>query len=354
MVQKIHPQGVIWVPSFRLMWADHKKKLTAFPSTYKEVHALGVSEPVNEKKQPTKSVHKGAKPFKCKLCDYETGLNFNLKKHTEIVHEGLKPFKCKICDFKTGDKTNLKTHIDSVHEGIKPFKCKLCDYKAATNSHLKRHFENIHEVIKPFKCANCDYETAAKSDLFKHIDSVHEGIKPFKCNKCNYETAKKGNLKKHIDSVHEGIKPFKCNICDYKTAEQSKLKTHITVVHEKNKSKNNFMTYEENRVANMSKSAKEIYEASLGISNAFVLNKRKGKNFDELCNDQKVIKVEPSTLKQSQTSDTADPLLIHQIKEETYEENDATPIQDLTAVYVKQEEFDASDYQNDMHQKCPL
>ena len=38
MVQKIHPRGVIWVPSSRLMWADHKKKMTAVPSIYKEVH----------------------------------------------------------------------------------------------------------------------------------------------------------------------------------------------------------------------------------------------------------------------------------------------------------------------------
>ena len=317
--------------------SDTRKKVLETNAFKDYLVSLGVGEPVDEKKKPTKSVHEGAKPFKCKLCDYETGLNFNLKKHTEIVHEGLKPFKCKICDFKTGDKTNLKTHIDSVHEGIKPFKCKLCDYKAATNSHLKRHFENIHEVIKPFKCANCDYETAAKSDLFKHIDSVHQGIKPFKCNKCNYKTAKKWNLKKHIDSVHEGIKPFKCNICDYRTAEQSKLKTHITSVHENNKSKNNFMTYEVNRVANMSKSAKEIYEASLGISNAIVHENKKSeyKNKDQ--------DVSLQSIKVEQISVDVDPLLLHEIKEETFEENEATQIQDSTAVYIKQEEFGASD-----------
>ena len=27
MVQKIHPRGVIWVPSSRLMWADQLKKI---------------------------------------------------------------------------------------------------------------------------------------------------------------------------------------------------------------------------------------------------------------------------------------------------------------------------------------
>ena len=40
MVQKVHPRCVIWVPSSRLMWADHQKKLTAVPSIYKEVHEL--------------------------------------------------------------------------------------------------------------------------------------------------------------------------------------------------------------------------------------------------------------------------------------------------------------------------
>ena len=39
MVQQIHPRGVIWVPSSRLMWADHQKNLTAVPSIYKEVQA---------------------------------------------------------------------------------------------------------------------------------------------------------------------------------------------------------------------------------------------------------------------------------------------------------------------------
>ena len=68
------------------------------------------------------------------------------------------------------------------------------------------------------------------------------------------------------------------------------------------------------------------------------------------------IKVETFPLEQSKTSDIADPLLIHEIKEETKEEikeeieeeikvevfenNEATPI------YIKQEEdFDASGYQ---------
>ena len=68
-------------------------------------------------------------------------------------------------------------------------------------------------------------------------------------------------------------------------------------------------------------------------------------------NNQKVsfqcIKVEPSTLEQSQLSATVDPLLIHELKEENFEENDAIAVQDLAPVDIKQEEVGASEIQNE-------
>ena len=52
---------------------------------------------------------------------------------------------------------------------------------------------------------------------------------------------------------------------------------------------------------------------------------------NDLPNDQKVsfqgIKVEPSTLKQSQPSEAVDPLLIHEFKEEIFEENEKVSVQ---------------------------
>ena len=68
-------------------------------------------------------------------------------------------------------------------------------------------------------------------------------------------------------------------------------------------------------------------------------------------NNQEVIfpsiKVEHSPIKQSQMSDTTDPLLIDKIKEEICEENEATLIQDYSEVYIKQGEFGALEYQNE-------
>ena len=60
-------------------------------------------------------------------------------------------------------------------------------------------------------------------------------------------------------------------------------------------------------------------------------------------NDQKVgfnsINIDPLTIKQAQRSDILDPLHMHEIKKEHFEE-----IQGLTEVYIKQEEYSENDY----------
>ena len=90
----------------------------------------------------------------------------------------------------------------------------------------------------------------------------------------------------------------------------------------------------------LSKEELSKIQASLGISNATVQEKkkRKKKNKDQDLSFQS-IKVE-------QISVDIDPLLVHEIKVECLEENEAASIQDLTEVYIKEEKFDASEYQN--------
>ena len=307
------------------------------------------------------SVHDGIKPLKCNICNYETGLNKYLKRHVDIVHKGLKPYKCNICEYETSRNDFLGRHIKNVHEGIKPFKCNNCDYETAQKPNLKTHIESVHERIKPFKCNKCDFDTSKKGNLRRHVETIHEEIKTFNCTLCDYEFSKQIYLKTHIESVHEGIKPFECHICQYKTAAKYFLKRHIALVHKNKNSenknsenKNSENKNNENKkdfmIANMSESVKEIFEASLVISNAVVVNKEKGTKYCDVNNQEVIfqsIKVEPPTIKQSQTSDTADPLLIDKIKEEICEENEAMPIQDLSEVSIKQGEFGASEYQNE-------
>ena len=46
-------------------------------------------------------VWKGAKPFKCDLCEKEFSVSNTLTKHKRI-HTGAKPFKCDLCDKECG------------------------------------------------------------------------------------------------------------------------------------------------------------------------------------------------------------------------------------------------------------
>jgi len=73
---------------------------------------------------------------------------------------------------------------------------------------------------------------------------------------------------------------------------------------------------------------------------------------EDFQNDQKVglqsIKIEPLTIKQFQTSDIVDPLLMNEFKKDHCEENENTPIHDLTKVYIKEEEFCENEQGNGM------
>ena len=323
-----------------------------------------------------KSVHEGIKPYKCNNCDYETAQKAHLKKHIDSVHKGIKPFKCNMCKFEAAQEWNLNKHIESVHEGIKPYMCNNCEYETED-----KHIKSAHEGIKSFRCNICEYETMIKTHLKWHVESVHEGFKPFKCDICDYETTlQKSDLTKHINSAHKGIKPFLWHICQFGSATKFLFKRHITSVHEKmNNIKKKPLKYCQANATTMYKSALEIYEASLGISNAVVVSDmKKNKSFvesqisfcqncnqifvkkdhnynghsclaskqetlekmefvsDDLPNDQKGIKVEPSTLKQSEMSYSEDPLHIGTIvKNEFFEGNENQTPNQTSNYYVE-------------------
>ncbi|XP_063544913.1 zinc finger protein 28-like [Cydia strobilella] len=165
--------------------------------------------------------HRGAKPFKCRYCDYTSCNNVLIRRH-EMIHTGEKPFKCNYCDYKCRQKENLRTH-EMIHTGEKPFKCKNCDYKCKQKAHLRVH-EMIHTGEKRFKCNYCDYKCNQKGSLQFH-EMIHTGENPFKCNYCDYKCNRKGSLRRH-ERIHTGEKPFKCNYCDYKCRHKENLWTH--------------------------------------------------------------------------------------------------------------------------------
>ena len=247
-------------------------------------------------------IHKKKESAICEICGFNS-TNFGLKLHVqkahannldlktqiESVYERSKKFKCKKCEFETAQKPNLKTHIESVHGSIKPFKCIKCDVTSVheekkqrllclicnkSYSDMPKHIKLWHKEIKSFKCNICESETSRKAYLSRH--------KAFKCNICQFKSQTRPELDEHVVSVHEVIKPLKCNICNYETVLKEYLQRHVDIVHKgikKIENKNNENKNNENKktfmIANMPESVKEIFEASLGISNTILVNKEK-------------------------------------------------------------------------------
>ena len=149
------------------------------------------------------------------------------------------------------------------------------------------------------------------------------------------------------DSVPIKIMPHKSKNSFISTNElpEKKVLKEVAKVYDFSKELASKYKSDSAEIANMSQSAKEIYLASLCIS-----NKKKETKYCDIDNQEAIfqsIKVEHSTTQQSQMSETADPLFIDKIKEEICEENEATPIRDSSEVYIKQGEFGASEYQNE-------
>ncbi|XP_063544916.1 zinc finger protein 551-like [Cydia strobilella] len=81
-----------------------------------------------EDQQSQQTLHKDKKYF------------LTVLRKPEMTHRGAKPFKCRYCDYRSCN--NLRRH-ERIHTGEKPFKCNYCDYKCTQKAHLRNH-EMIH------------------------------------------------------------------------------------------------------------------------------------------------------------------------------------------------------------------
>ena len=271
----------------------------------------------------------------------------DLNKHVESDHEESKPFKCKICDYKSATKGNLKRHIESVHEGIKPFKCTICDFKASEKRNLSKHIESVHERIKPtlhlktlkgsINRAQLTLQTSQEimhpkatiNENKKKMTEFSQGT--YVCPTCNGSFIKKCHLERHINSVHER-KKYSCSFCGKSFSRNAYLKNHITSKHP-SKSVHS-ISLSDITVANMSKSAKEIYEASLALSHTAVVSKENNPK----PNGKSKTLIHPFCQNCNQTFDNKHELNVHsclEIKQET---------QHINTIYVKEENIDSVDY----------
>ena len=129
---------------------------------------------------------------------------------------------------RTASQVSANDSSTEINDHNKPYKCKLCDYQTTHKGHLNKHVKSIHEGIK-YPCHQCDYKARNPSDLNKHVNSKHKGIK-YPCQQCHYKATNTSDLKKHVNSKHEGIK-YPCQQCDYQATQSGSLQRHIISKH---------------------------------------------------------------------------------------------------------------------------
>jgi hypothetical protein len=285
-------------------------------------------------------------------------------------------FKCHICHFESATKSHLKRHITSVHEKEK-IENKNNESKEIYNKYSKSVKEILGQVSDPqdrkkrlFQYIITDSETGLEACSF--CQKVFQGPQP---------SIRQRKLMDHIDSVHLKIRSYECQFCYKKYPAKSNLCTHLKLKHSnvqvKDKKlqvpriKSKTLCQKEQGKKFHVKSKTTIYpmceicyrtfvnKDQLNVHSCHAIKQESQEIMESVIegsqNDQKVgfqsIKIEPLTIKQTQMSDIADPLLMCEIKMEHFEENEATPIQDLTAIYIKQEEFGAFGYQNEQEKE---
>merc|ERR1712126_108634 len=173
---------------------------------------------------------KVCKIYSCNICNFETRLIYELKKHKKqhkeemgIKQNNMKIFNCQICSYSTNRKFNLQLHTNRQHLHLpRPyFECNVCGKMLSAKYDLKRHKERKHspklesekerKIAKPrkriyHKCGYCDYKSDKRSRLEVHIVRIHTNPKPKKpqnpiqnrtCQNCNLVFTKVWNFKRH-------------------------------------------------------------------------------------------------------------------------------------------------------------
>ena len=174
--------------------------------------------------------------YSCGICDYKTGVKFDLSTHHKIEHLNLKRYKCERCDFKHYFMKEVQNHLDD-HEmqtNILYLSCVKCDTYQPHSDHEYEAKETsyLYKEVKDFiTCKECDHEPFKNFKLrVKHYRLEHKNKNIFNCKDCDYGSNYQVNLKTHINSKHIK-KTFHCPKCSFQSTWKTAFLYHMREQH---------------------------------------------------------------------------------------------------------------------------
>ena len=157
-------------------------------------------------------------------------------KKTCLYKDTLVKKQCKLCNFSSHFNSNLKKHM--INHKIRPYKCKMCMRKyCETEQELKKH-QQFH--CQTIACEFCDKQFSSNGSLYRHLRTVHkENGRKRKVGKtihicpekeCNGKKfSNRSRLNKHIsrhNTPKSGAIIFTCDDCGKKYHRKDRFKRH--------------------------------------------------------------------------------------------------------------------------------
>ncbi|EAT41764.1 AAEL006618-PA [Aedes aegypti] len=116
-----------------------------------------------------------------------------LRRHYKIseMHNGERKHKCTYegCTNAYAHKPDLQRHEQTVHRGDRPFQCKVCGKGFVRNRDLRLH-ERHHTGAKLFSCEDCSEGFNVFKEYKKHFSEVHGKVFMIKCEMGNLGSRK--------------------------------------------------------------------------------------------------------------------------------------------------------------------
>lgn len=167
------------------------------------------------------------KPFICDICGSKLFTRTGIATHMKTKH--MKIFiDCSHCSEKFRTRQQLDTHLRKIHPEVKGLvKCKLCDFTTLYDANLRHHQKN-HAAKKLYKCHVCHREFNHNKTLKNHM-ATHSDERPFACDICGATCKTRKSLSAH-KKIHQAHN-YECPVCQRTFLTNQLMTQHVKKIH---------------------------------------------------------------------------------------------------------------------------